>query len=288
MKLILTLALAFLYRPVQALPPEEKEMVSTLGKAVVQMFSGKQDDARAACEAGRAKLTDASPKYLGAYIEACHALAAAPPGPEKKPVTCAYYERALKIWKDTPPPKDDDESRITRANRRKEWRDALEKHCPENHPAKPKPADIPHVPGGVVETQDGLSFELTDGWSVDKFDEVTGWAYLKGPDGYMMRVERTGLGGYSEYPDKEKLPDGRELETDYKPFLPNTKSYVLYARLMLKDECIRFGITRMKSDEGAEKDRSFAWVRAIASSAKISGPRRCIGDCPPGKVRAKK
>lgn len=287
MKSILALSLVFLCRSAQALPPEEKEMMSTLGKAFGQLMSKNQDGARAKCEEGRAKLTDASPKYLRAYIEACHALASGPLGPEKKPASCAYYQRALQIWKDSPPPKDDDDSRIARANRKKEWREALEKNCPEDYPAKPKAAAVPHVPGGVVETPEGLAFELPDGWRVDKFDDITGWAYLKGPDDYAMRVERTGLGGYEEYPDKETLPDGRELETEYKPFLAGAKNHVLFARVMLKDECIRLGISRIKSDDGVEKDRGFAWVRAVAASAKITGPRRCIGDCPPGKVRAK-
>lgn len=260
-----------------------------LGKAVVQMIYGTQDTARAACEAGRAGLTDASPKYLRAYVESCLALTAAPFGPEKKPAACAYHQRALRIWKENPPPKDDDDSRIARATRQREWRQAAAKDCPEEPRSEPaaKPAAIPVIPGGIVETQEGLSFELPDGWAVDQFDDVSGWANLKGPDGYVLRVERTGLGGYSDYPDKEKLPDGRELQTEYKLFLPKTKSFVLYARLMLKDECIRFGMTRMQSEEGVEKDRGFGWLRAVASSAKITGPRLCIGDCPPGTVRPK-
>lgn len=289
MKRILVLTLILLCRPARALPPEEKEMLAVLGKTVVQMIYGTQDTARAECEAGRAKLTEASPKYLGAYVESCLALAAAPFGPGKKPASCAYYQRALRIWKDNPPPKDDDDSRIARANRRQEWRKAVQEHCPEDAQAEPKakPAPIPHVPGGIVETQEGISFELPEGWSVDKFDDISGWTNLKGPDGYFMRVERSGLGGYADYPDKENLPDGRELQTEYKPFLPKTKSFVLYARLMLKDECVRLGITRIKSEEGVEKDRGFAWLRAVASSVKVLGPRLCIGDCPPGRVKPK-
>lgn len=258
-----------------------------LGKTVVQMIYGTQDTARAACEEGRAKLTGESPKYLGAYVEACLAVTAAPFGPALKPASCAYYQRAIQIWKDNPPPKDDDDSRIARAVRRREWQESLEKNCPGEFPPMAKPAAISQVPGGVVETQEGLSFELPDGWSVEHFSDISGWASLAGPDGYSMRVERSGLGDYGDYPDKEKLPDGRELQTEYKPFL-KSKSYVLYTRLMLKDECINIGLTRLKSDEGVEKDRGFAWVRAVAASAKITGPRRCIGDCPPGKVRAKK
>lgn len=287
MKLFLAFSLAFLVRPAQALPPAEKEMLSMLGKTVAQMIYGTQDTARAACEEGRAKLTGESPKYLGAYIEACLALTAAPFGPALKPASCAYYQRAIQIWKDNPPPKDDDDSRIARAVRRKEWQESLEKNCPEDFPSKTKPAAVPQVPGGVVETQEGLSFELPDGWRVEKFDEVTGWAFLKGPDGYAMRVERAGLGGYAEYPDKETLPDGRELQTEYKLFLAGAKNHVLYARVMLKDECIQLGMTRIQSEEGVEKKRGLSWLRGVAASTKITGPRRCIGDCPSGKVRAK-
>lgn len=265
-------------------------MLAMLGKTVAQMIYGTPETARAACEAGRAELTDASPKYLGAYVEACLALAAAPTGPGKKPAACAYHQRALKIWKENPPPKDDDDSQIARASRQREWRLAAEKDCPEDpgEKTKPKPAALPEIPGGIVETQEGLSYELPDGWTVRSFSDISGSANLKGPDGYMMTVERSGLDGYSGYPDKEKLPDGREMQTEFKPFLPQTKSnHVLYARIMLKDECIRFGMTRMQSAEGVGKDRGFDWLRAVASSARVVGPRRCIGDCPPGTVRAK-
>lgn len=289
MRLSIALSLILLRLPAHALPPDEKAMVSSLGNAIGQMITGTQETARAACEAGRTQLTDQSPKYLGAYVEACYAFTAAPLGPGKKPASCAYYQRALQIWKDNPPPKDDDESRISRAKRRKDWRKFAEENCPETAASKAKPVSVPHVPGGIVDTAEGLSFELPDGWSVKSFDEVTGSAFLVGPDDYSMGVSRDGLSGYSEYPDKESLPDGRELQTEYKPFLDKTTNMVLYSRVMLKDECVRIGITRLKAkDVGVEKDRGFAWLRAVASSVKITGPRRCIGDCPPGKVRAKK
>lgn len=289
MKLLLALSLVFLCPPARAYPPEEKEMRSTLGKAVVKMLTGSQEAARAECEAGRAKLTEKSPKYLGAYIEACLALAAAPTGPGKKPASCAYYQRAVRIWKDNPPPKDNDDLRIERANKQNEWRNAAEKHCSDSpSKAEMKPVSIPRVPGGVVETQEGLSFELPDGWSVEKFDEVSGWAFLKGPDDYEMRVERTGSGADADYPERETLPDGRELRIEFKPFLAGAKNHVLFARVMLKDERIQIGMTRMKAAEGVEKERGLSWLRALASTAKVTGPRRCIGDCPPGKVRPKK
>jgi len=276
----LAAALSMLAGPAQALPPIEKEVETVIAKAVIETIDGKIDAARAVCEGWRARLPEGSPKYLNAYFEACLAYAAAPAGPGVKPVACPHYQRAVQIWRETPPPKDAEDSRLRRARDMKLWREAAVMHCPAD-PAAAKPAAIPDIPGGIVETQEGISFELPAGWSVAEFNDAIGATDLKGPDDHRLFMERM-TSAVPAYSEVEKLPDGREFQTDF-----NQEYNMLLARVILKDGVVRFAFRR-KGSGVVEKERAVGWVRAIASSVKVLGPRRCIGECPPGTVRPKK
>lgn len=292
MKFLLALSLAVVCPPARALAPADKEMLAVIGKSFGKLLFGGQEAARAVCEEGRAGLEEKSPKYLSAYIEACVGLSASPRGPGKKTASCPYFRRALQIWKENPPPKDDDDSRITRSLKRAEWENFLAENCDEEAAAraaaKPaKAAPIPRIPGGIVETQEGLSYELPPGWSVRRFDAVSGWTIIEGPDRYTIDIVRSSKDDYDAYPDQEKLPDGRALETEYKEFIPRSRNFMLNGRLMLEKGYVELSCVRSDSPEGVDKERCLAWVRAVAGSVKVLGPRRCIGDCPPGTVKAK-
>lgn len=280
MMIHLAAALFLLAGPALAVPPAEKEFDSLIAKTVIKTMGNTPEAAPAVCEEWRARLPEGSQKYLNAYFEACLGYAAAPAGPGVKPAACAHYQRAVQIWRETPPPKDEEDSRLRRARDMALWKEAAATHCPAD-PAAAKPAPIPDIPGGIVETQEGVSFELPAGWSVDSFDLAVGATNLKGPEGYKMLVARTNTSG-SAYPEIEKLRDGRELQTSF-----NQELNVLFARIIMKDAGVRFALRRAAPDV-MEKERAFTWVRAVASSVSVLGPRRCIGECPPGTVRPKK
>ncbi|MDF1590785.1 MAG: hypothetical protein P1P89_04650 [Desulfobacterales bacterium] len=105
-------------------------MMSATGKATVKMIYATMEEARTECEAARALLPDTAPKYLFAYVEACLGLTASKFGPHKKPESCPYYQRAIDIWRDNPPPADNDEIALKYAAKLKEWKDSVAQNCP--------------------------------------------------------------------------------------------------------------------------------------------------------------
>lgn len=270
-----------------ASPDLEKEMLTATGKAFAKVLFGTAEEARAECEAGRAQLKPGSPKFLAAYVEACLALTVAKPGTEKKPATCPYYRRAIDIWRKTPPPKAEDEVALKRARQVKQWKESLSTNCPEAGlvAAKPKPIAVPA--GATVETLEGISYVMPAGWMVEKFDDVDGHGYFKQAEaGLGLLVERRAVTDVGEYTQSEVLKSGRSFEWVHREFIDGSGFYVFYARVKFDTAIVNIGLsaTGKENKSGIDKDTALTLARNLAESVKLLGPRRCIGDCGPGKI----
>lgn len=268
----------------------EHKALSDLGKGVGLMFVATPEKAKAHCDTAAAEFPADAPRYLLAYYEICRAVTAAPTGPQKKPESCPYYKKAVEIWTKFPPPKDDDESRIKRAERLHGWRKAIVENCPGAAPLPVRSSGTwSSIDGPRVKTKEGLSYRLPLGWHVTGFDEITGKANVAGPRDHGMRVQRIGAKeAASDFPDRKALADGRELEFVHKPFIKDTAWHVFYAQIRLPEAIVAFGISRHNKDgsgaSGVDRAEALAWVTEVAESLKVTGPRACIGDCPPGAV----
>jgi hypothetical protein len=273
--------------PAVAAADLEKEMTAATGKAVSKMIFGTQEEARAECEAGRAQLSTRTPKYLAAYIEACVALTVSPFGPGKKPDSCPYYQRAVDIWRDSPPPKSSDDVALSRARKLKQWKDAIAESCPTAAAAKAKPTPIVVPEGATVETLEGISYVMPGGWTVENFDETGGHANFENDTlKYGLLVERKAANDKGDYTEKEPLSSGRTFEWEHKEFIKGSGFYVFYARVKFDDAIVNIGMSSSdKADnDGVDKTTALDIARKLAESIKVLGPRRCIADCGPGEI----
>ncbi len=144
------------------------------------------------------------------------------------------------------------------------------------------------APGSRLRTQEGLSYVVPDGWTIEKFDAVEGSALLVHTGrGYDMRVSRVGLKNKSDYTEKTPLPSGRTLEWKYIEFIPRSGMYVMYGRAKLEGAYVEFGVVPSTAPfSSIDKDFALDTLKAVAASAKIEGKRACIGNCGPGELVA--
>jgi hypothetical protein len=274
-------------------PKLESQMLQMLGKAVVKSLIDQDADAtRAECVAGKALLTAKAPKYLAAYVEECFSIAAAPAGPGHEQLRCPHYLSTIGIWRASPPPMDDDDLAIARNGRLNGWMSYATKNC--GAPAAPKRTDMGPIAtiasGSRLQTQEGLSYLVPDGWTVGGFGATSGEAYLMHAGrSQRLHLSRVSLKHTGDYTDKSALPGGRVLEWKYYEGIPKSGVYNMSGRAKLQGAYIDFYVMRdAGAPAGSSVDKDFALetLKTIAASAKIEGTRACIGDCGPGTIIA--
>lgn len=279
--------------PAFAAPSIESQLQVALGKAFAKRLFGTQAEAQAECAAGKALLTAKSPKYLAAYAEECLAVTAAPAGPGNEALQCPHYVKAIDIWRASPPPMTDDWNvALKRTNKLKSWKSFAVKHC--GAVAEPARTDMGPItaiaPGSRLRTQEGLSYVVPDGWTIRKFDDTEGSAFLSHAGRNCdMRVARVGLKNKGNYAQKTPLPGGRTLEWKYIEFIEKSGMYVMYGRAKLEGAYVEFGVVPSPgAPSGSIVDKDFALetLKAVAASARIEGKRACIGNCGPGELTA--
>ena len=287
----LALAVLFAAAPAAAQADLESQMRQATGRMVVKLLFADVAGARAECEAGKALLTAGTPGYLAAYSEECFAVAAAPAGPGNEKPRCPGYLRAIDIWRVSPPPMDDEDAALQRAGKLKEWKSFAAAHCgvPDETARSDMGPIAPVAPGSRLETEEGVSYLVPDGWTVERFFESSGEAVLRDAGrGYRMRVARVGLNDTTEYTDTEVLPSGGVLEWTHVEFVRGSGIYVTYARTDLVEAYLEIGVSTDANGPPAGVDKDFALelIRGLADSARIVSARRCIGNCGPGRIAA--
>lgn len=277
----------------QAKDALEEAMQSAMGGAVIKMISATKEEARAECEAARLLLPVTAPKYLSAYVEACFGMTASEFGPQKKPDSCPYYQRAVEIWRDNPPPADNDEVALRHAKMLRGWKKSVAENCPATDiaptpapdPAKFAPIAVPV--GATVETLENLSYVMPGGgWTANYFNPTGGNALFKNSGlEYNLSVQRRGANEPGDYPEQEKLGSGQILEWQYTSFAGSGKNYMFFARVKFAEAAVDIGITSSgSSDAGVDKATALEVARKLAETIKVLGPRRCIADCGPGTI----
>ncbi len=278
-----------------AFPKLESEMLQMLGKAVVKTLIHQDANAtRVECETGKSLLTAKAPKYLAAYVEECFSIAAAPAGPGNEALRCPHYLRAIEIWRTSPPPMDDEDLAITRDGRLKGWMSYATKNC--GAPPAARRTDMgpiaPIAPRSRLQTQEGLSYLVPDGWTVAGFDETSGEASLAHAErNHFLRVSRFSLKNEGDYTETAALPGGHVLEWKYYEGIPKSGVHTMAGRAKLEGAYVVFYVMRnADAPSGSSVDKEFALdaLKVIADSAKIEGKRACIGNCGPGKITAPK
>ncbi len=276
-----------------AYPPAEETVIAATVKAELKGIFESPQAGAAACEAARSLIAAGAPKYLAMHVERCLGLVT-PAGAHAE--RCAHYQSALAIWKASPAPidLDDDDSGIVRAQFVREMKQDVAAGCNEaDKPADTDPDRLLIAPkaGAVLTTQEGLSYALPDGFGVRSFDPDSGLANLRNPTTHMIiRVERSSLHSAStialKFPEREILAPGVLLEWDYKEFLPGTGAYVLYGRITLPTAYVVLGVTTYgkSSPKGVDKATGLSVLHRIAQTVRVTGPRRCIGECGPGRL----
>lgn len=269
----------------------ESKMKQAVGKATISLIFTSGDAALADCNASKALLTAGTPKYLAAYSEACFAVAARKrAGPGNDELSCPNYLRAIDIWRVSPPPIDDEDTAIARASLLKTWRTYAARHCGTPDPtARTDMGPIAQVaPGSRLETQEGISYRVPDGWTVGHFYEASGSAQLTDATGvYSIDIKRSGVKDKEDYTNTETLPSGLVLEWKHYEWLKKGHGdHVMKARAKLPAGYLEMYVTARKLKAGAEKDVSLKLIRGVADSTKIVG-KRCIGNCGPGKIVSK-
>jgi len=267
----------------------ESRMKQAVGKAIVSLIFPGGDAALAGCNAAKALLTAGTPKYLAAYSESCFAVAARKrAGPGNDELSCPHYLRAIDIWRVSPPPMDDEDTAIARASLLKSWRTYAAKHCGTPDPtARTDMGPIARIaPGSRLETQEGISYRVPDGWTVEHFSEASGNAMLTDASGnYSIDVRRSGVKDSEEFTNTETLPSGLALEWKHYEWLKKSGDHVMMARAKLSAGYLKMYVTARKLKAGVDKDVSLKLIRGVADSVKIVG-KRCIGNCGPGRIVA--
>lgn len=142
--------------------------------------------------------------------------------------------------------------------------------------------------GKIVETQQSMSYELPEGWTVSRWTQM-GEASLKNEkSGDSLHVERHGLASTpTNYPNSEKIDGERTLTWEYKDFW-KSGDFTLSGEVKLKDAIVRMSAGNASAPfTGANKEAALKAMRSIARSVKIVGPRKCwwMRECPPGEVK---
>ena len=172
--LSVTFAMLLAVAPAWAYPKLESRMLdATVDALMKSSFGNDADGARAGCVAAKSLLTAKTPKYLAAYSEICFALASPSDGNGQKRM-CPNYLRAIEIWRATPPPIDDEDTALKRAGLFHSWKSFAAKNC--GAPLASTRTDMGPItsifPGSRLKTQDGLSYIVPDGWTIESFDET--------------------------------------------------------------------------------------------------------------------
>lgn len=288
--LIATAPAAFAY------PPEEKVVVLQVGEAIGISIFQTPEAAVDACEAARKLIKPSAPKYLAFHVERCLGLVVEDGG-VKGGKRCPHYKNALAIWKASPAPVDpnDEDAALSRAKFVREMKEEVAAYCTPGAapPKKRDPNAMTLAPraGATLETMEGLSYALPDGFGVASFDPDSGLANLRNPaTGLGLRIERVALNSSEakdSYPQKEVTPAGTRWEWEYKEFIPGSGFYVIYGKVTLANAVVVLGASdeRKESKKGIDKDVGLALFRKIAESVRVTGPRKCIGECGPGTLK---
>jgi len=284
---VVLVALGAAAAPAEAQTSLESRMKQAVGKAAVSLIFKNADAARADCNAGKALLTANTQKYLAAYTEACFAVVATKrPGPGNEKLSCPHYLRAIDIWRVSPPPVDDEDAAIARASLLKSWRTYAARHCGTPDPtARTDMGPIARVPpGSRLETQEGISYLVPDGWTVERFYEDSGSALLTDASRvYSIDIRRSGLKDKEDYANAETLRAGLVLEWKHYEWLKSSGDHVMKARAKLPAGYLEMYVTARQLKAGVDKDVSLKLIRGVADSVKIVG-KRCIGNCGPGRI----
>lgn len=278
-------------------PDLEQELKAATGRAVGAVIFDTQAAAIAICEDARKLILPDSPAYLNFHIERCLAAVAEPPGVNGGE-RCPHYRAEIAIWQASPPPIDpnQEDAAITEARFLREAKAEVAKYCSPGveppPPRDPKAMLIEPSPGGVLETLEGLAYALPDGFGVSRFDPDSGAADLRDPaSDVIISVARKGLNDHftstSDYPQRETMASGAVLAWEYIEFIPGSGSYVLYGRVTLPGAYVVLGGTTglTSTRSSVDKEAGLAAFRAIAATVRVTGPRRCIGECGPGALK---
>jgi hypothetical protein len=147
--------------------------------------------------------------------------------------------------------------------------------------------------GQIVETEEGLTYALPDGWSLVRFSNRDGSAsFVHKPSGANLLVQRFGLiGKRAPYANKGALAGGRTLEWDYTK-VEFDKAHVrqfLVGRVTLAEAHVEMSVTTKDMKGRVPQEMGLAAMRQVAQSANVTGPRRCSGsDCKPGVIKESK
>lgn len=281
---ILLVLLLLLPTTARAADDVEGKLHKAVGKAFAAYFFQTGEDANAHCEQASALLAGKPPSYLNAYVEECRAIASQilDKG-DKNAKRCTLYTKAIDIWRTSPPPRDDEDAALKRADRLVNWKDAAAKAC--GTPRPPKPALAIAVPdGAIVETQEGIAYTMPGGWTVRSYSEVSGHAEFKhGGLNYFMSVSRA-TKATAGYPNTETLANGRTIQWEHGELIKGLGGSALFAVIAFDAGRIYVGITSLSKDVKVDRDTAMTVVRRIAADAKVLGPRRCIGECRDGTV----
>ncbi len=279
-------------------PDLEQELRMATGKAVAAVIFDSQAAAVAICEDARKLIRPDSPAYLGFHIERCLAAVAELPGVNGGE-RCPHYRAEIAIWQASPPPVDpsQEDAAIAEARFLREAKADLAKYCsPGTEPPPPRDPNamlIQPLAGGVLETQEGLVYSLPSGFGVSRFDPDSGAADLRDPNSdVVISVTRKGRSdrftSSSDYPQRETMPSGAVLAWEYTEFVPGSGVYVLFGRVTLPDAYVVLGSATGPTSTSHSVDKAVGLqaFRAIAATVRVAGPRRCIGECGPGALKA--
>jgi hypothetical protein len=264
----------------------ESKMKQAVARSAVSLVFTGADAALAHCNAAKALLTAGTPKYLAAYSEICFiGTAKKGAGPGNEGLSCPHYLRAIEIWRVSPPPMDDEDMAIARAGLLKSWRTFAAKHCGTPDPtARTDMGPIaPVAPGSRLETQEGISYLIPDGWTVVQFYEHSGAARLTDASRvYSIEVKRSGVNDKEDYTNTETLRSGLVLEWKHYE-LRKGVAHLMQARAKLPAGYLEMYVTVRELKTGVDRDVGLKLIRGVAESAKIVG-KRCLGNCGPGKI----
>lgn len=298
LRLAIAAALLLGAPPAVAETPIEHALLSATGKAFADFLFKDPAAGIAGCQSARQLIKPGMPAYLNFYIERCLATVAEPGG-VMGGARCPHYRKVIAIWKATPPPIDrkDEDAAISRAGYLRDAKREVARYCTAGASPPPRydPDAMliqPRAAGGLLQTQEGLSYPLPRGFGVRSFDPDSGTASLRDPAADLdLRVARKGLHDRftreSDYPNRETFKSGTVLAWEYIEFIAGSGSYVMYGRVTLPTAYVELGIsTGAKSGiKSVDKEASLDLFRAIARGVKVTGPRRCIGNCGPGVVK---
>jgi hypothetical protein len=132
-----------------------------------------------------------------------------------------------------------------------------------------------------VETRENITYSLPDGWTVQSFSKDDGVALLEHKaTGAVMRVARYGLAEPREaYDNREDLAGGQVLAWRYE-VIPFFNNIFLEGRVTLPEAHIEMAMSNEDQKTRPAQEVGLAAMRRIAQTARVLGPRGCVGaDC---------